>query len=466
MSTNRRLIGFILASGAYIGAGATATAGGFAVARFGGEHGQAAGTEVTAIYYNPAGLSFASGTRFYVEGTLAYRTVDYDRDEGAIDNPGTGTPDANIDANAGPAHLGNVLVSPFIGAASDLGVKGLGVGVGFYAPFGGQAEWDKNDAYVGDPDFPGAEDGVQRWANISGAQRSLYITAAAAYTLPNKKLSFGLGLNVVKSEISLDRARNALGTDDLISEGNALLEVEDTTFSAALGVMYKPDDKLTVGASWQSQPGFGEMTLDGTLATKFGSSPEQVIDVTLHQTLPDVIRVGVEYKANDKLDVRFAADWQRWSVFDEQCLTDNSDPDASCVFNEDGSLDTANGGSGVVVNLPRDWRDTVGVRAGAGYRANDKIEIGGSLSFDSNAVPAPTIDPSLFDMNKFIAQAGVDAQLHKNVSLHATLGQVLYLSRTTHPGTIEVEAPSKNPDMAGTYKQSVTFLLIGVGAAF
>ncbi len=465
MSTNSRVIAFILASGAYSVTVTPALAGGFAVARFGGEEGHAAGTEVTALYYNPAGLGFETGTRIYVEGAFAYRTVDYDRDEAAIDNPGTGTPDEDIAANAGHAHLANFLVSPFIGVASDLGVKGLGVGAGFYAPFGGQAQWDKNEAYVGNQDYPGAEDGVQRWANISGVQRSLYITAAAAYTLPNGKLSFGVGFNVVKSEIALDRARNALGTDDLISEGNALLEVEDLTFAAGLGVMWKPDDKLRVGLSYQSQPGFGEMTLEGTLKTKFGASPEQEIDVTLHQTLPDIVRVGAEYAVNDKAKLRLAADWQRWSSFDTQCLTDNSDTAPSCQFNEDGSLDTAAGGSGVVVNLPRDWRDTIGVRAGGAYQANEKVEVAGSLSFDSNAVPAPTIDPSLFDMNKVIAQVGVDAGLHKNVSLHATLGQVFYFSRTTLPSTA-LEAPSRNPDMAGTYKQSVTFLLVGVGAAF
>lgn len=464
MPTNSRVIGFILATGAYSLTVTTASAGGFVVARFGGEEGHAAGTEVTSLYYNPAGLSFGDGARIYVEGAFAYRTVNYERDPGAIDNLGTGTPDAEIAANAGTATLANVLVSPFIGAA--YAKKGFGAGVGFYAPFGGQAEWDKNEAYVGNEDYPGAEDGVQRWANIAGVQRSLYITAALAYALPNNKVSFGLGLNVVSSEIALDRARNALGTDDLIGEGNALLEVKDTTFAAGLGVMWKPDDKLRLGVSYQSQPGFGEMTLDGTLKTKFGSSPEQTIDVTLHQTLPDILRIGVEYAINDKATARFAADWQRWSSFDTQCLTDQSDAAPKCAFNDDGSLDTANGGSGVVVNLPRDWRDTLGVRAGGGYRASDKVEVAGSLSFDSNAVPAPTIDPGLFDMNKLIFQAGVNAQLHRNVSLRATLGHVLYFSRTTHPGTIEVAPPSKNPDMAGTYEQSVTYLLLGVGAGF
>ncbi len=466
MATNRPGIVFSLVAGGYLASATPATAGGFSVARFGGEHGQAAGTGVTALYYNPAGIAFESGTRFYVEGTLAYRTVDYDRDPGAIDNLGTGTPEEDIAANAGPAHLANILASPFVGAASDLGVDGLGVGVAFYAPFGGQAKWDKNEAYIGNEEYPGAEDGVQRWANIEGAQRSLYLTLGGAYTTPNKNLSFGVGLNVIKSDIALDRSRNALGTDDLTGEGQSLIEVEDLTFGVGLGVMFRPTPEVTLGVSYQSQPGFGEMTLEGTLRAKFGASPETTTDVTLHQRQPDIARFGVEYAATPELTVRFAADYQRWSVFDNQCLTDNSDPDAACVFNADGSLDVDGGGSGVVVNLPRNWRDTFGVRGGAGYQVNEKINVGGSLSFDSNAVPAPTIDPSLFDMNKLIIQAGLDAGVHKNVSLHATLGQVVYFTRTTNPRTIMPEAPSRNPDMAGTYKSSVTFLLVGVGAAF
>src|SRR5688500_11865371 len=93
----------------WLGCPTSAYAGGFSTARFGGEHGHAASDHVTSIYYNPAGIALGEGTRIYVEGTLAYRTVDYDRAEGTIDNPGSATPDDAIDANAGPAHLANVL---------------------------------------------------------------------------------------------------------------------------------------------------------------------------------------------------------------------------------------------------------------------------------------------------------------------------------------------------------------------
>src|SRR5687768_3661199 len=70
-----------------------AAAGGFSTARFGGEHGNAASDSVTSLYYNPAGIAMGDpGTHVYVEGLFAYRTVNYNRDPAAIDNPGDGTP--------------------------------------------------------------------------------------------------------------------------------------------------------------------------------------------------------------------------------------------------------------------------------------------------------------------------------------------------------------------------------------
>ena len=42
--------------------------GGFAVARYGGEHGNPATEHPTAIYFNPAGLALGTGWRIYAEG--------------------------------------------------------------------------------------------------------------------------------------------------------------------------------------------------------------------------------------------------------------------------------------------------------------------------------------------------------------------------------------------------------------
>ena len=77
---------------AVIASASVAHAGGFSTARFGGERTHAASDQLGTIYYNPAGLAHGHGTRGLVEGLFAYRTASYDRDAGAIHNPGTGTP--------------------------------------------------------------------------------------------------------------------------------------------------------------------------------------------------------------------------------------------------------------------------------------------------------------------------------------------------------------------------------------
>lgn len=464
-TTQRPFLVTALGSVLVVATPAAAVAGGFTVARFGGEDGHAASDHVTTIYYNPAGIALGKGTRIYLEGTFAYRTVDYDRDPDAIDNPNdpTGTPEDAIDANAGPAHLANVLVSPFAGAA--FGFGGFSLAVGVYAPFGGQASWDKNEAYRDNEMYPGAVDGPQRWANIEGAQRSLYGTVAGAWASPDGSVAFGVGLNVISSNLSLVRARQATGTDDVIGEGRSLLEADDLTFGLGIGAMWAPNETSRLGISYQSQPGFGEMTLEGTLSNRFPAG-ETVQDVVLLQQMPDIVRVAAEIQASPQMVVRLAADWQRWSEYANQCLLPAEAAIQRCTFNRDGTVDEDAGGSPeVIVNIPRDWRDTFGARVGVGYALGEgKHELAGSLSYDSNAVPDETMDPSLFDMNKFILQVGGTFALADQFYVQATAGHVFYMTRTTEARGVYPEPPSRNPDMAGTYASTVTYLMLGLGA--
>jgi long-chain fatty acid transport protein len=419
------------------------------------------------------------GTNLYVEGLFVNRTVTYVRPEGAIDNPGTGTPDDVLDANSGEANLDNIVVSPFFGATSDFGIDNFGAGFAVYAPFGGQAEWGQNASYADDLDNPGAIDGVQRWASIEGKQVSLYLTAGAAYRLPKQRLSFGVGFNVIRNDISLVRARNATSTDDMVTstgtlvEGRSLLTAKNTTMSASIGVMFEPTDNLMFGASYQSQPGFGEISLQGTLTNKFGASAPAATDVELLHTLPDIARIGARYRPNDKVEVRVSGDFQRWSVFDKQCLLNMTIDDRKCSINPDGSTNVDDGGAGVVVVLPRDYKDTFGVRGGASYWVMPVLETFAGLSYDSNAVPDHTIDAALMDMDKIIANLGVRYDLLEGaLQLSASYTQVFYSERTTDPrqrdmdGDPLISTPSLNPDGAGTYSQSIKLLTLGAQSAF
>ncbi len=447
----------------------TAHAGGFSTARFGGERTHAASDQVGTIYYNPAGLAYGHGTRGLIEGLFAYRTIEYDRAVGAIDNPGTGTPDDAIAANSGKATLANTLASPFLGIATDGGIEGLGVGVGFYVPFGGQAKWDTNEAFRDNATYPGAVDGPQRWSAIEGEQRSIYITLAGAWRTRSGSFAIGGGVNVVSSSVSLIRARNLNGSDDLVAgavqtEGRSLVEAKGVDLAASVGIMVKPTPCSRVGISYQSQPGFGEMSLAGTLTNKFGTGPELPSAIEVRQALPDVVRVAGEWRAFAKAALHLAIDYQRWSAYKNTCIMSEGATGA-CEVAADGSTTEA----GILVNVPRNWQDTYTVRGGGRYFLSDVLEVNAGLTYDTSAISynAPkddSMDPSLFDMNKLIGQAGVGWTGGK-VGVAFTLGHVYYFDRTVLPRAVDPLAPSRNPDMAGTYKSAVTYGLLGISVS-
>ncbi len=468
----------ILATVLVAGGAGEAAASGFVVARFGGEHGHPVTDNPTAIYYNPAGLSFGKGTRLYIDGTFAWRTVNYTRSPDAIENLGAGTPDTpeGIAANSGEASLFNLAAVPFVGAVTDFGIDNLGVGVALYVPIGGTSVWDDNDD-VDPVQFAGAVDGVQRWWGTSGTIRSMYGTLAGSWHFPSLRLRVGLGANLVVTEVDTIRARNVDGTDDLIvgatkqpKEGRTLIEAKGYHGSVGAGLIWEPVDQWWIGLSYQSVPGFGEQRLEGTLVNYFpnrATDPDPAKrgttedDIDFLQTLPDIVRLGVRGRPTENTEVRLFGDFTRWSVFEKQCVV-NRGKDCGTI-----AKGASAPGSSIVLNIPRKWENAFGVRAGGSYWLNPDVELFAGAGFDSSAVPDETLDPVLLDQNKVTASLGGRVQLlDRSLALAGTYTQVIYLTRELDPGANDFVPPSKSPDAAGEYKQAVGALNINVEYAF
>jgi long-chain fatty acid transport protein len=453
-------------------------AGGFMVARFGGEHGNPMASNPTSIYYNPAGLAGIKGTDIYLEGLYALRSLSYDRPAGAIDRQGASAD--YIAADSGKGQLTNLIVSPFLGVATDFGVDNLGVGIAFFTPFGGQAIFDKNDTYKNSSQFPGAYDGAQRWQDIEGTIRSSYISVGAAYKLPFG-LSVGLSASAVLSVINDIRAYNPDGSDDLTvsstdgttKEGRGWIDVSNVTLALGVGVLYSPPDlpELKIGLSYQSQPGFGKNTLKGQIKLKLGASPITVFpDGAVEQSLPDVIRLGVSYKATKELELNLWGQFERWSTFKSQCVVNAGAPYA-CAIDDRGQTQAS---AIVISNIPRAWNNSVAVHGSGFYQLNDELELGGGLSFTQSAVPDASLDAALPDFNELaINVAGTYALLDGKLKLTLGFTQFIFLSRTLDPqprtGGVRqapYTSPTRQADNSGTYKQSVSLLTAGVGYSF
>src|SRR4051812_41946927 len=150
-----------------------AHASGFAIARFGGELGTVVSDNPTALYYNPAGIGFSSGTQLFVDGQLALRSLGWTHAAGVGDVP---EPAGFEGANYGTASAFNLLGGPMLGASMRLGDFAFGAAV--YAPFGGNVHFDRNTQFEGSM-FPGAADGVARWHAFDAATMSVYGTLGA-----------------------------------------------------------------------------------------------------------------------------------------------------------------------------------------------------------------------------------------------------------------------------------------------
>lgn len=456
-----------------------AHASGFAAARFGGEHGHPTTDNATAIYYNPAGIALSKGTHIFIDGTMVLRWASYTR-------PGRGvvsseeTLDLAPGANDGKATLFNAIFSPFAGVTSDFGTDWIYGGAGLYFPFGGSAVWDKNPQYVGNEEFPGAQDGVQRWYSIDGTIRSMYITGALAFNIRKIGLSIGISGNAIRSEINTIRARNPDGSDDLVDvtptgelrlkEGRSAIDAKGWQGSFGVGVVYDVLSlgKYFLGISYQSQPNVaGGMELNGTLDNVFTLQEPTSTSVVVTQTLPDILRFGVRVRPSPKWELRVFGDYQRWSVFDKQCVMEKAVSDRSCDFRGAGDAldDPESFGAddpddpedvvGVIQHLPRMWKDGGGVRVGASYWFIPELEGYLGTGYDSNAVPDETIDPALMDAHKMTFSAGVRWQIIKHLALAFTSTQVVFFRNSTEGKSAlnRFQSPTKQPSGDGVYRQ-------------
>lgn len=459
-----------------VGAPKEAAASGYLTARFGADHGTPAQPNAFAIYFNPAALGGTTGTTITGDISVLARFARYNRTADALspsDQALLSDPKYR-NANLGTANLSNLLALPFVGVNTDFGTKNLRGGYAFYIPFGGLATWDRR---AGEPGVPGSTDGVSRWHNISGSILAIYNTFALAYRIPQLNLSIGASFSPVIHMVSTVRARNADGSDDTINsagalvEGRSLLDASGVNFAASAGIYYEPSDRVRLGVSYNSQPGFGKTEINGTLRTQLGSGAESKTPISFSQSLPDIVRFGAGWKVTDRLDLRGDFEFVRWSVFDKQCVYNEG---TECSVDEIGRR-VGEAGNNVILNVPRRWNDAVGFRAGPGFLITPQLEGFGSLGFTTPAVPKSTIDASTIDSQRLYLTFGAKYEFSKHFALAGSYNHIYFFPVNTngdnnqnilqHSGDANYNA-SRSPSADGRYRSQIGFVNVNVAYTF
>lgn len=427
---------------------APAVASGFAAAEFGGEHGNVVTTNPTALYFNPAGIAFADGTRLYVSGVLALRRASWTHTQAASEAPG---PPGAEGADTGQARFSNLLGAPALAATTWIGR--LALGGAFYVPFGGRVHWDPNSRFANDPNFPLAADGVQRWHIIEGAVTSLYFTVGAALRLG--PVALGVTGNLVRSSVSIRQAKsfNPQQVVDPLNEGRIGIDVAGTHASFGLGAMVEAvRERLWVGASYQAQPGLGAITLDGTLSTSMGTAVAAPRPVTYTHALPDIVRAGLRARprwGRRPIELRVFGDLTRWSRLQSQCVSVQGQP---CAVFSDGT-DATPGGT-TIQNIRRRWQDTYGAYVGASFWPSDAVELFAGAGFATAATPDATLDPMMPDARNIRLAAGSRFAIPGGFHITAGLTTVQYAARdnTGRSMLTDAELPTRRPDGGGKYE--------------
>jgi long-chain fatty acid transport protein len=445
----------VLGLGLWLASGARpALAAGFAVTRFGGEHGHPTTDNATALYYNPAGLSASRGTHVFFDALLAYRKLTYTRFRHPSDVP---EPADAAGANTGRGELLDALASPALAVTHRLGPVVLGAG--FFTPFGGFNRFQERAEFADHPRYAGPVDGVNRWHSIEGLNVTSYGALGAAYRLPGTRLSLGLAANVMLSVLEDLRAWSADG-NGLEGEGRSLLEARGIAFGFGAGLLYEAlPRRLWLGASYQSRPNLGgEQRLHGSLQNDIGGPSSAEVDVL--SDLPDVIRWGLRYRPRRRLELRLFGDVTRWSAFEHQCVLLAG---RDCRLEADGSQPS---GGAVLQNIPRQWRDSFDARAGLSVWTSSILEVMTGIGYGSSAVPDRTLEAGMPDFENVSFSLGGRVRITPKTFMALSYTQMLFVPRQVESGLSSYAVPTRSPDAGGHYAQSVGYCDINLDVQF
>jgi len=348
---------FVFASGFSIyehGSKAMALSGAFA----------AKANDVSALFYNPAGITQLEGFNLGAGGTFIIPTSSF-----------TGPTD--VDPNLySELKDWNFLVPNFY--ASYAINEDLSAGFGFFVPFGLGTDW--------------GTDWVGKHLTTKAEVQAIFLNPVVAYRLM-EGLSVAVGFEYVIGRIILEQGayftpRNIWGDVRLDGNGNGT--------GINFGLHFQATDQLSFGVNYRSNV---TLDIEGDATFEFNTSnpvikaetaalfPDNTGKATLE--LPTFLSIGVAYDPIENLTVEF--DWLQigWTSYDK--LEVDFDKNTAAV--EDQSS-------------PKNWKDVSSFRIGVEYRYDEQLALRTGFMIDQDPAPDEHLDPLLPSADRTLFSIG------------------------------------------------------------
>ena len=312
------------------------------------------GDDLSAVHYNPAGMTLLSGTRMQATGTWVAVNLDYESRDGSVTENGR--------------LKGQTIPAGFITHQIN---DSLWAGLGLTVPYGMGTEFDEN------------------WRGMDRGTESMILTFDINPNLAwkvNDKLSVGGGISdqYAKAELGF-----GFGFDvpSFKPAAHANVKGDSWAWGWNVGMMFQPVETVRVGLAYRSHIAHnadGHTTLDingmNSLTSDMNSLTSDMNSLTSDMKVriktPDTITLSATWEATDALRLSGTARWSKWSNFKSLSL-DNSG------FGSAPAIDQIAAAHSTITN---NWDDTWFFSVGADYKLNGQWTVRGGVAYDQGPV--------------------------------------------------------------------------------
>jgi len=388
---------------------ASASAGGFQLNEHGARAMAQAGafcaraSDGSALFFNPAGLSFQRGANLMAGATLIMPSYTF-------------YGPTNLSRNDKWEMESQLFYPPNVyltNTWNDGMLKGLGVGIGVITPYGLGTKWD--DDWIGKS--------ITREIEL----QTFYVMPTVSYAI-NDMIALGAGANIVFADVMLRRAVTNFDPEmsmQLDGSGNVAI-------SWNAGIIVRPVEDLSLGFTYRAAT---QVEFEGTADFHPPSSLAALFpggDVKTAIKLPSTWFAGVAWMPTDGLELELDFQGIGWSSYDK--LTIDFVNDAST----DPSIRQAD------VTSPKNYEDAFIIRLGGEYTIPVLgLKLRAGYFYDSNPVPDESLEPLLPDADRHGLNIGFGMNLLPNLTLDFAYLNLIFSDRTTtktsHPDGVHLD---------------------------
>lgn len=430
--------------------------------------------DASALYYNPAGLSYAGHQFLFDASWLRYRGTYTRRAEVEQTDPNTGDPTGTTSVVEYDTVEGTspILPIPTLAYSNPLGLadEGFNFAIGLWAPYA---------AITSYPETVGGRPAPQRYSLLTLDGSAMAIAGLYASYQPIDELSLGLGVEMLAGFFSASVAFSACVPDRFLCapeqadyDAATRLRVGPITApSGVAGVIVEPVDDLRMGLSYHLPFSIDSTaTVDVRLpsAAVFSSAGQQGNEADVQFELPSKLSAGVEYRGLENTRLETAFVYEPWSVHDSITLN----PRNISLVNVEAFPPEYEIGK---IELERGFQDAWSVRFGGEHALeidDYTLDLRAGFMFEKSAIPREYLSATTVDVDKYVIGLGGGLHIGRwrfDGLLAFVLGQRTSVSpqeaRIAQVLPLRANPPEReNVINAGTYEASA--LVLGVGLKY